>query len=161
MPCTTKTSRSPTGRSLTRKHTIRTISLDTDGDSEVAHNNIGNELLAFMNKHNHVEQFYLTEPRLTELVKSCKTELKAVQVWLFGSRARGDHHKYSDWDLLAVIQDDAPERFENPGTLYELRRKSGVHADLLAVRYSDFISALDVVNTISYAVKREGIRLDV
>ena len=130
-------------------------------DTRGTDNGIENEILAFTTKRTNVEKFYLAEPRLLQLIESCKTEIKAIQVWLFGSRARGDHHQYSDWDLLAVIEDDAPERIENPGTTYELCEKSGVHADLLAVRYSDFISALDTVNTISYAVKREGIRLDI
>lgn len=28
---------------------------------------------------------------------------KGSQVWLYGSRARGDSHKDSDWDLLILI----------------------------------------------------------
>jgi uncharacterized protein len=32
------------------------------------------------------------------------------QVWLFGSRVRGEARGDSDWDLLAVLSDEAPEQ---------------------------------------------------
>ncbi len=31
-----------------------------------------------------------------------------AQIWLFGSRARGDAQDYSDWDLLVVLPDSYP-----------------------------------------------------
>lgn len=49
-----------------------------------------------------VEGFFREEPRLRDLMTLCRTELWAEEVWLFGSRARGDHHKHSDWDILIV-----------------------------------------------------------
>lgn len=49
------------------------------------------------------------EPELTELLALCQAELQAVEIWIFGSRARGDHHPDSDWDILVVTRDDAPE----------------------------------------------------
>jgi predicted nucleotidyltransferase len=30
-----------------------------------------------------------------------------VDLWLFGSRARGDHRPDSDWDVMAVVPDEA------------------------------------------------------
>jgi predicted nucleotidyltransferase len=36
--------------------------------------------------------------------------LHPEQVWLFGSRARGDAHADSDWDFMAILADDAPEQ---------------------------------------------------
>ena len=74
-----------------------------------------------IDNRDRVNGFYLIEPRLFDLVESCKTEMKACEVWLFGSRARGDHHQYSDWDILAVVRNDAPERIENPVAAYHLR----------------------------------------
>ncbi len=95
------------------------------------------------------------------LVELCKTEMLAMEVWLFGSRARGDNHDRSDFDILAVIPDDAPEYIDSPRAAFRLRRQSKAHADLFTVRASDFAGATDVPNTISYAVAREGVRLDV
>jgi predicted nucleotidyltransferase len=35
-------------------------------------------------------------------------ELQPEQVWLFGSRARGEARTDSDWDLMAILPDEAP-----------------------------------------------------
>jgi hypothetical protein len=37
-------------------------------------------------------------------------ELQPEQVWLFGSRARGEARTDSDWDLMAILPDRAPEQ---------------------------------------------------
>ncbi|MBM2294901.1 nucleotidyltransferase domain-containing protein [Sulfitobacter pseudonitzschiae] len=98
---------------------------------------------------------------LDRLVVLCQSELSAVQVWLFGSRAHGDHHANSDFDILAILPDDAPDAAEDPITVFLLRRRSGLHADLLVARLTDFEGARDTVTTISFIVHREGVRLDV
>jgi uncharacterized protein len=36
--------------------------------------------------------------------------LHPEQVWLFGSRARGEACADSDWDFMAILADDAPEQ---------------------------------------------------
>lgn len=113
-----------------------------------------------INMNDALARFAVIEPRLPTLVELCRTELQAVEVWLFGSRARGDHHEHSDWDILAVIADDAPPGVDTPIAAWTVRRRSGVHADLLTVRRQDFLEAQDSVTTLSYAVAREGIRLD-
>jgi len=97
---------------------------------------------------------------MLRLVNLCKTEMNASEVWLFGSRARGDFHENSDYDVLAVIPDDAPDNIDTPVAAFQLRRKSRAHADLLTARMSDFTEARSTINTISYAVAQEGIRLD-
>ncbi|WRH64360.1 MAG: nucleotidyltransferase domain-containing protein [Fuscovulum sp.] len=104
---------------------------------------------------------YRQEPCLSLLVQLCKSNLSAEEVWLFGSRARGDHRPDSDWDILAILPDTSPESFLEPVLLWELRRKSGLKADLFAVKRSEFQDALDSVTTLSRAVHDEGVRLDV
>lgn len=100
-------------------------------------------------------------PEVEVLVQLCKTEMHAVEVWLFGSRARGDHRPDSDYDILAVVADDAPEGVDTPMAAFELRRRSKAHADLLTGRMREVIGARDVPNTLSYIVAREGVRIDV
>jgi len=59
------------------------------------------------------------EPRHVEVIeKLVWTPLKAIgcRVWVFGSRARGDHRKFSDLDLL--IEGQPP-----PKLLGEIREK--------------------------------------
>jgi len=99
-------------------------------------------------------------PEVKVLVQLCRTEMHAVEVWLFGSRARGDHRPDSDYDILAVVADDAPEGVDTPMAAFELRRRSKAHADLLTGRMSEVIGARDVPNTLSYIVHREGVRID-
>ena len=86
--------------------------------------------------------------------------MQAVEVWLFGSRARGDHRPDSDYDLLAVVPDNAPEGIDTPMAAFELRRRSKAHADLLTGRMSEVVNARDVPDTLSYIVAHEGIRID-
>jgi predicted nucleotidyltransferase len=47
---------------------------------------------------------------LPQLVGRIVEVLQPVQVWLFGSRARGDARVDSDWDFMAILPDDAPEQ---------------------------------------------------
>jgi predicted nucleotidyltransferase len=53
-----------------------------------------------------------------------------VTLWLYGSRARGDHHAGSDYDLAVIFRDWEPDRLE--------RR---LRPELLAL---DWLEALDV-----------------
>jgi predicted nucleotidyltransferase len=46
---------------------------------------------------------------LPQFVARIVEVLKPVQVWLFGSRARGDARADSDWDFMAILPDGAPE----------------------------------------------------
>lgn len=94
------------------------------------------------------------------LVTLCKRDMNASEVWLFGSRARGDFREDSDFDVLAVIPDNAPSDVDTPVAAFRLRRKSKAHADLLTARMSDFLAARTTPNTISYAAAHEGVRLD-
>lgn len=47
---------------------------------------------------------------LPQLVARIVEVLHPVQVWLFGSRARGEARPDSDWDFMAILPDDAPEQ---------------------------------------------------
>lgn len=49
---------------------------------------------------------------LKELIKSAKDTFQVERVILFGSKARGEHHEYSDVDVMFVIsKSDGNERF--------------------------------------------------
>ncbi|RWR05126.1 nucleotidyltransferase domain-containing protein [Sinirhodobacter populi] len=97
---------------------------------------------------------------MRRLVELCKSDMHASEVWLFGSRARGDFREDSDYDVLAIIPDDAPRDVDTPVAAFRLRRKSRAYADLLTARMSDFLAARSTPNTISFAVAHDGVRLD-
>jgi predicted nucleotidyltransferase len=99
------------------------------------------------------------EPRLERLVDLARARFMAREVWVFGSRARGDNRPDSDWDILIVVDDDTPDEALDPVRLWYVGRDAGLVADVIADRVSDLRACEDVVTTIPYEVKREGIRL--
>ena len=102
----------------------------------------------------------VAEPNLVRFTQLAKAGVGAREVWLFGSRARGDSHPASDWDLLVVLDDDAPARYEDPGTLYQLGRTAGLVADVVSVRAWGAGGAGHGPPGLMYEVGREGIRVD-
>ena len=79
------------------------------------------------------------------------------QVWLFGSRARGEALPTSDWDLLVVVADDTRETELDPVVAWRLQRDSGVYADVIPCRVSEFRGDLETVNSLPYVVGKEGV----
>ncbi len=101
----------------------------------------------------------IADPALGRFVALAKDRLHASEVWLIGSRARGDNTMESDWDIILVLPDDAPESALDTLTAWQIGRDAGLTADVIADRKSDLVAAADVPNTLAYALSREGIRL--
>lgn len=97
---------------------------------------------------------------LQTLLARIEAQYHPEQIWLFGSRARGDARPWSDWDLFVVVPDDTPEEQLDLRFLWRLKRGCGVPADVIACRVSEFREACDTVNTLSYVVAQEGVRID-
>lgn len=81
-----------------------------------------------------------------------------VEVWLFGSRARGEAGKDSDWDLLVVASDDAAG-VDDPLSGYRIQKEAGVPADVLFCRATDFREDRNTPNTIAYEAAHAGVLL--
>ncbi len=79
------------------------------------------------------------------------------QVWLFGSRARGDATAESDWDLFVVVDDSAGDDDLDPGIGRRLRRACGVHADVIPWRASEFAEFRATPNSLAYEVANDGV----
>jgi predicted nucleotidyltransferase len=83
--------------------------------------------------------------------------LHPEEIWLFGSRARGDHRPDSDWDLLVVLPDGAPDDqvdiVETWGRLRDLRLR---RVEVFPVRRSDFEEGKRTFGTLSQIVASEG-----
>lgn len=78
------------------------------------------------------------------------------QVWLFGSRARGDAHDDSDWDILVVVDDDAPDELFDPEVAWHLFDLGRFRADVVLMTRSEFLEDADTPNTLAFPVAREG-----
>lgn len=78
------------------------------------------------------------------------------QLWLFGSRARGDAREDSDWDLLAVVDDATPDRMFDPEVMWRLLELERYPADVVVLPRREFLEDVDTPNTLAYPIKREG-----
>lgn len=83
--------------------------------------------------------------------------LHPVQIWLFGSRARGDARATSDWDLLVVLPDDADAAALDPVALWHLQRDQPVRADVVACYRRDFDEDRTTPNTLAFEAWNHGV----
>ena len=71
-----------------------------------------------------------TIEELRRIVEPIAESYGMRQVYLFGSRARGDNREDSDYDFCVVTSDDC-DLFELGGFFAELRNALGVEIDLV------------------------------
>lgn len=101
-----------------------------------------------------------TYPELTQLLQRIVDVYDPLDIYLFGSRARGDASQHSDWDIMVVVSDDAPDALLDLGLGWQVQHGCGVCADVICGRITDFFEDRFVANTLSVEVLRDGIRLD-
>lgn len=94
--------------------------------------------------------------RLDDLVAKIVARARPVQIWLFGSRARGDHHEDSDYDLLIVVDNAWPPGKTNAFEAYKLVEGRKIPVDALMVREATFERDRHVVGTLSRMVWLDG-----
>ena len=78
-------------------------------------------------------------------------------IWLFGSRARGDAREGSDWDLLVVVSDDSSDDDIGHLATWRVQRESGIRADVIACRASEFHEDAGTPNTLVHEVATTGV----
>lgn len=94
-------------------------------------------------------------PLLARIIEVMRPE----QIWLFGSRARGDARPTSDWDLLVVVSNDATDDELDVLHAWQAVRDLRIPADILPVRRSEFEEARDRVGTLVRTVVGEGMQI--
>ena len=85
--------------------------------------------------------------------------LDPEEIWLFGIRAEGRARPDSDYDLPAVLPDDAPESALDLVKAWELTCGLGIPADLVPCTRSGFEEEKDEVGTLARAAYHRGRRL--
>jgi uncharacterized protein len=83
-------------------------------------------------------------------------EFRPVEIWLFGSRARGESNAGSDWDLLVVVPDDLAA-VDDPFAGYRLRRETRTRADIVLCPLAEFHEDRDTPNTLAYEAAHHGV----
>jgi HEPN domain-containing protein len=101
----------------------------------------------------------LADERLARLVAVIVEELHPEEIWLFGSRARGDAHSDSDYDVFVVVPDDTPRKKIGLASTYELAWKARVPADVFACARDVFEQERNLIGTMCYTVAREGVAI--
>jgi predicted nucleotidyltransferase len=96
---------------------------------------------------------------IVPLVERIVAYLEPEEIWLFGSRAEGRARPDSDYDLLAVLPDDAPESALDLLKAWELTCGLGVPADLVPCTRSDFEDEKNDVGTLARAAYHRGRRI--
>jgi len=93
---------------------------------------------------------------LDEIVRRLVASYQPFQVYLFGSKARGDPGPDSDCDLLVVVPDDAPPERKRSRLAYEVLRGIGRSADVLVCTRSYFEPRRSLKASLPGTVVREG-----
>jgi uncharacterized protein len=95
---------------------------------------------------------------LERVVCRIAERIDPLAIYLFGSRARGDADADSDYDLLVVVSDDAPqERLWE--SVWEAAKSRRIAANPMIRLKSDFALYRHEVGSLSYEVEIDGIQL--
>jgi len=96
------------------------------------------------------------DPALDEIVRRLVASYQPLEVYLFGSKARGDCGPDSDYDLLVVVPDDAAPERKRSRLAYEALRGTGLAADVLVCTRSYFEPRRSLKASLPGTVLREG-----
>lgn len=106
-----------------------------------------------------MQQMTLEEKNeLNAVVEAIKNTVKTKEIYLFGSYARGEQRKHSDFDLYVVLEDDEP------------RRRIECLQDIHCACYDIITKGIDVLSDyetkfhennfgVTKIVKQEGVKL--
>ena len=93
---------------------------------------------------------------LVDIIERLITAYEPERIYLFGSKARGDHAPDSDFDLLIVVPDGAPAERRRSRLAYQALRGTGAAADILVWTGGRFDGRLHLVASLPATVVREG-----
>ena len=96
------------------------------------------------------------EPALAEIVRRLIAAFQPERIYLFGSRARSEAARESDYDLMVIVSDDAPPERKRSRRAYEVLRGTGVAADVLVWTEANFQRRLGVAASLPATIAREG-----
>ena len=97
-----------------------------------------------------------SDPALGRIIRVLVAAYEPEQIFLFGSRARGDAGPDSDYDLLLVVPDHAPPERKRSKLAYRVLWGTGTAADVLVWTRSDFDSRVHLASSLPATVMREG-----
>jgi predicted nucleotidyltransferase len=111
---------------------------------------------SYLDEKQGAQELVRRDPVLAEVVRRLVEAYQPERIYLFGSKARGDHGPDSDYDLLIVVPDDAPSERRRGRLAYEVLRGTGAAADVLVCTHSYFEPRRSLKASLPGTVLREG-----
>ncbi len=99
---------------------------------------------------------HIDDPALSEIVKRLANAYKPEQIILFGSKARGEDGRDSDYDLMLIVPDNAPQEQRGSKLAYETLWGTQGAADVLVWTRNAFESRLGVRTSLPTTIQSEG-----
>jgi hypothetical protein len=96
---------------------------------------------------------------LAEVLKRLVAALDPYEIWLFGSRARGDGQSDSDFDLLVIAKPDGLFGSDDYVAVARPIYGSGIGCDVIPCGYLDYLAARAHPTTLVAMAVKEGRRL--
>ncbi len=96
------------------------------------------------------------DPVLDEIVRRLVDAMRPERIYLFGSRARGDHREDSDYDLLVVLRSSDLPPHKRDQAAYRHLKGVGAAKDVLVWTADEFDARTSVVTSLPATVLREG-----
>ena len=96
-----------------------------------------------------------TQLEVATIVERIAEAVQPLQIWLFGSRARGDQHEHSDVDLLLVLDGSADQRACR-GKAYGQLDGLDLSADIIVVTAEQVVKRGRVAGTLLNNALEEG-----
>ncbi len=96
------------------------------------------------------------DPLLTEIVRRLVEAFEPRRIYLFGSKARGDHDPDSDYDLMMIVSETSEAGYRLSQRAHSLLWGLGTSADVLVWTREAFDSRLDLRASLPATIVREG-----
>jgi predicted nucleotidyltransferase len=96
------------------------------------------------------------DPLLSDVVRRLSEVYHPLRIYLFGSAARGDAGPDSDYDLMVIVPNEAPQHLRRGSLGYRALRGTGVAADVQVWPQGDFDRQLHLKASFPSTIVREG-----
>ena len=93
---------------------------------------------------------------LDEIVRRLVETLRPLEIYLFGSHARGTPHRHSDLDLMVVVSDDAGDQHDLAGRAYLALVGLRIPVDVVIQHHRDVTRWAPVKCSLPYEATRKG-----
>lgn len=129
-------------------------------DPSVICYNQNREMSSMIGHKGEIKRVGIHDSVLKSLIHSLQERLGASlkEVWLFGSRARGDYSADSDYDILIVAEGD-PSQIREIVSEEEYRQLKTNEELVVSIIYTPEAWSVDENSPLGWNVRKEGIKL--